>query len=160
MRWHREETPKHQNNCRHNWEFPTTAKLWPTQNERNILIECQLLCSFKLNYIVLCQFQVYNMVVQHLNTWWKVHHESSNHLAACNVITVLLTIFLILYLMPLWHSFYNRETAPLNLIHLFHPSLHSPPLWQSQLFSGTVSVFPFCFAHWSIIYNRQDMEVT
>ena len=100
---------------------------------------------------VLCQFQVYNLVIQHLNTLRNDPHKSSNHLAAYKVITVLLTIFLMLYITFLWYFFYNWKFVPLNPIHLYHPSLHPSAFWQLPVCSLDLSQFLFCFACWSTI---------
>ena len=51
----------------------------------------------------------------HLHILWKAHHnKSSNHLSPYKVITLLLMIFLLLYILSLW--FVYNKTGGLNLL--------------------------------------------
>ena len=52
---------------------------------------------------LLFSFQVYKIVIQHLNTLWNDHfYKSNNHLSPHEVIKILLNIFLTLYITSLW----------------------------------------------------------
>ena len=63
----------------------------------------------KLKYswcTILCYFQMYNIMICQSNTLWNNHHsKSSNHLSPYKIITILLTIFLMLYITSPWHVF-------------------------------------------------------
>ena len=84
---------------------------------------------------ILCPFQV----IWHLHTLWNDHNKSGNHLSPYKVITILLTIFLMLYITSLWLIYwYNWRFVPLNILHLFSPTRPSGFLY--------LWVFSACFA--------------
>ena len=65
---------------------------------------------FKLKYswcTLLYKFYVCHIVIWHWHTLWNDHHDfSSNHLSHYKVITILLTIFPMLYIMFLWLTYF------------------------------------------------------
>ena len=73
---------------------------------------------------------MYCIVIWHLRALWNDHHDkSSNHVSPYKVITVLLTIFFILYITaPMAHLFYTWRFVPLNPLHLFTLLLWKIPL--------------------------------
>ena len=105
---------------------------------------------------ILYYFQVYNIVVQHLNTLWNDHHnKSSSHLSPYKVITVLLTLYCIIQTCNL---FCNWNFVPLNPLHLF--SLNSlplilSPLANTSLFSVFMSLFLFFLNSFSLFFKFQ-----
>ena len=154
MRWHWEETPKHQTTAAAIENFQPLPNYAQHRMKDTYWLNANYYLFLNWSTVdgtVLCQFQVYNLVIQHLNTLRNDPHKSSNHLAAYKVITVLLTIFLMLYITFLWYFFYNWKFVPLNPIHLYHPSLHPSAFWQLPVCSLDLSQFLFCFACWSTI---------
>lgn len=105
--------------------------------------------------IILCQLQVYYILIRYLPTLWNGHSSKlNNHLFPYKVLTVLLTIVLVLYAVPsLACLFYYWKFVPLNSLHLFRQTLQPLPLWQSPVCSLCLWVcFHFalfiCFAFW------------
>ena len=81
-------------------------------------------------------FQVYCVVIWHLHPLWNDHHSnSSNHLSSYEVIQILSTIFLMLYIPSWWLIHFLTESLCLlipciyfALSHLPLPSVFSPHL--------------------------------
>ena len=96
---------------------------------------------------------MYYIVIWHLHTLWNDHHDnkSSNHLVPYKVITVLLTIFLMLYMTSPWLIYY--VTGGLYLLIPFIYFAHSPqppPFWQPPICSLYLWIYfhivsSFCF---------------
>ena len=70
-------------------------------------------------------------MIQHLYTLQIDHHDkSSDHLSPYKGIAELLIMFPVLYITSQWTNlFCNWKFVPLNLLHLFHTTQQSPPLW-------------------------------
>ena len=88
-----------------------------------------------LNYIchtILHWFQVNNIVSQYLYTLWNDHHgKSSYHLSPYRVIIILLTLFLMLYIISSCLSYFIAGSLYILLLQLFlsfllweFPSIH------------------------------------
>ena len=100
-------------------------------------------------YTMLYWFQWYNIVVQ----YYTLLIDQRKSVTISKVITILLTIFLMLYITPLWHLFSNWKSVPLSLLYLFHPA---PPalflLATTSLFSGSMNMFGSCFIWLAICF--------
>ena len=90
---------------------------------------------------------MYIIVIQHLNSLWDDHHNQfSYHLSPFKVITILLTVFPILYSTSPW-LIYNWNFVFLNLFYLFPSSPHSPLSWQSPVWFLYLWIFSVLFVH-------------
>ena len=84
-----------------------------------------LKCSWRST---LCQFQVYYMVIWHLHTLWNDHHnKSSKHLSPYEVITLVLTAFLMLYITSPWLTYFITGGLSLLIPFTYFPQ-HPPPI--------------------------------
>ena len=72
------------------------------------------------------------------------HDNSSYHLSPFKVITILLTLFPMLYTSSSWHLFFDWKSVPLT--YFTHPSIPFP-LVMICLFSLYLSLFLFCCVH-------------
>ena len=100
------------------------------------IVDLQYYISFR---IILHSDSTFACIMQ-----WST--QVSNHLALYKVITILLTIFVMLYITSQW-LIYIWRFVPLNLLNLFCP-LHPFPLAITHLFSVYLSSFiSFCLFH-------------
>ena len=91
-------------------------------------------------------FQEYNIVIWHLNTLQNDRHDkSSSHLSPYKFITEYIP-YAVCYL------FYNQKLVPLNPLHLFHPTPHSPPLWQPLIVSVSINLSLFVHLFWGFFW--------
>ena len=116
----------------------------------------------KLKYswcTILREFQVYYIVTWHLHALWNDdHNKSSNHLSLYKVITILLTVFLMLYITSLWLIYFVTGG-----LYFFIPFTYfTPPplslLATTLLFSVSVSLFSFCFVRF-VYQNPQYLSI-
>ena len=84
-------------------------------------------------------------------------HRLSDDLSPYKVITILLTIFPMLYISSSWLNFFcNWKFAPLNLPHI---SPHLPPMAATCLFSVSISLFLFCYVSSFVLFLRFHIYV-
>ena len=93
---------------------------------------------------MLYQFQVYNIVIWQLHTIQNAQHSKCSYdPSPYNIITILLTVFPMLYFSSLWlNLFYYWKFVPLNPFYILHPSPTCLPPGNHQ-FSVWISLFGF-----------------
>ena len=95
-----------------------------------------------LQYYIILYYHLHSMVIWYFYTLWDDHHKSSYHLSPCKLITVLLTIFPMLYRSLLWFIYFIIRSLyfVIPFIYLIH--VHFPRLLPAMsLFSVSMSLF-------------------
>ena len=94
----------------------------------------------------------------YLHTWQNDHHDKSGDHLTPKVITVLLTIFIILYIPSLWLIYY--VTGDLYLLITF--TFFTQPLWPSLvalICSLYICLFSFLFCFWFICFVFWNLHI-
>ena len=104
--------------------------------------ESQRVTAYTYTYIISEWFQVYVMVVGYFCPLWNYYYDkSNNHCLPYRVMTILLTIFTMLYIPSLWLIYFIAgHLYPLiPFTYLAFPPY--PPLWHHQLWARFFSSF-------------------
>ena len=82
-------------------------------------------------------------MIWHLHILWSDYHsKSSNHLSLYKIITVLLTIFLMLYMTFLWLIYFIPGGFNLLIRSTYFNPLYPPCLWKPPI---------YCLCLWTLI---------
>ena len=82
-------------------------------------------------------------MIWHLHILWSDYHsKSSNHLSLYKIITVLLTIFLMLYMTFLWLIYFIPGGFNLLIRSTYFNPLYPPCLWKPLI---------YCLCLWTLI---------
>ena len=82
-------------------------------------------------------------MIWHLHILWSDYHsKSSNHLSLYKIITVLLTIFLMLYMTFLWLIYFIPGGFNLLICSTYFNPLYPPCLWKPPI---------YCLCLWTLI---------
>lgn len=111
----------------------------------NVLLSFVSQCGFidfflrKRNYTwhkILCQFQVYNVVISHSSTLWNDHHDKcgKGHHENCYSITDCIPY--VIHYIPVIYLFYSwKFNLSFNLLDLFCPISYLTPFWERPVCS-------------------------
>ena len=77
--------------------------------------------------------------------YYDHHDKPSNDLSPYEVLTILLTIFLMLYITSLWLTYFITGGLCLLMLFTYFTLTHTLPSGYHHLFSLSVSLFSFCF---------------
>lgn len=81
-------------------------------------------------HTILYEFQVYDIVIQHLYALQYDPHKSSSPLYTIKCYDIIVYIPCSIHYIPMAYLFYKRNFVPLIPFHLCQPSPHHPLLQQ------------------------------
>lgn len=85
--------------------------------------------------MMLYQFKVYNILIQQFCTLLNDYHDRYNHhMSPHIIITIVLTVFLILYFFSLTYIFSNWKHVHFNPLYVFHSFSYMCPLATTTFF--------------------------
>ena len=99
-----------------------------------------------MTYNIILYYHLHSIVIWYFYTLWDDHHKSSYHLSPCKVMTILLTIFLMLYSSLLWFIYFIIGSLYFVIPFTYFIHIHFPCLLPSMsLFSVSMSLLLFCY---------------
>ena len=129
--------------------FPSAVLSWEQVGGLSMIVECLGRNTFFFEIYLTFNIMLVSGVLHSDSTFHiitKLLNKSSNHLSLHKVTTLLLNIFLFLFIVSLWLIYFVIGGLYLfNPLHLCHPTPYPSPLATTCLLFVPSGLFSFCF---------------